>query len=171
MPAIFVPPILPCVQTQQFSLWLSWWGYRAISAIFRTLGCDRGTRSARIHHRSGIRRTNYRQNENCWSKPQGNCIKVSLVAPKTKNSRRTLPLPAVLISALQAHRARQLEEQRWVGVRWQEHGLVFPTSIGTPINSSNLVSAFHEPVAGRTAAHAFPLHMSSAMPSGRLRTR
>jgi len=67
----------------------------------------------------------------------------TLVAPKTKNSRRALPLPAALISALQAHRARQVEEQRCAGTRWQEYGLVFPTSIGTPINPPNLVRAFH----------------------------
>ena len=67
----------------------------------------------------------------------------ALVAPKTVNSRRTLPLPPMLVSALRAHRARQLEERLCAGTRWQDHDLVFSTSIGTPINPPNLVRTFH----------------------------
>jgi integrase len=67
---------------------------------------------------------------------------LQLAPPKTANSRRTLPLPAALVTALEAHRIRQLEERLVAGKRWKEHGLVFPTSVGTPISPRNLVRSF-----------------------------
>lgn len=69
--------------------------------------------------------------------------KLTLVEPKTMTSRRTIPLPFALVSALRAHYARQLQERLLAGDRWQEHGLVFPTSIGTPMHAGNLVRSFH----------------------------
>ncbi len=66
-----------------------------------------------------------------------------LVEPKTRNSRRTLPLPPMLIAALRAHKIRQYEERLLAGSRWQEHGLVFPTSLGTPQSPRNLLRSFH----------------------------
>ena len=64
--------------------------------------------------------------------------------PKTANSRRVLPLPSVLVTALREHQVRQLEERLKAGPRWQEHGLVFPTSLGTPMHAGNLVRSFHK---------------------------
>ena len=69
--------------------------------------------------------------------------KLTLVEPKTATSRRSIPLPAALVTALHAHRARQLQERLLARDRWQEHGLVFPTSIGTPMHAGNLVRSFH----------------------------
>lgn len=65
-----------------------------------------------------------------------------IAPPKTENSRRTLPLPAALVPILRVHRARQLEERLKAGVHWQDHGLVFCTSRGTPISPRNLVRDF-----------------------------
>lgn len=62
--------------------------------------------------------------------------------PKTERSRRTIPLPAVCIAALQRHRARQEQERLLAGSRWQEHGLVFTTTIGTPLDSANVLKRF-----------------------------
>lgn len=64
--------------------------------------------------------------------------KLQFVEPKTRSSRRSINLPQVCISALKAHRIRQLEERLLAGDRWQEHGLVFPTGIGTPYEPDNL---------------------------------
>jgi len=64
--------------------------------------------------------------------------------PKTKHSRRTLPLLPSVVSALRAHRTRQLEEQLLAGTRWQEHGLVFASTVGTPLFASNVIRAFHK---------------------------
>lgn len=64
---------------------------------------------------------------------------------KTRRSRRTLPLPEVVASALRGHRARQELARRVAGDRWHgaEWDLVFPTSIGTPLSPRNLTRDFH----------------------------
>src|SRR4029077_19706997 len=46
---------------------------------------------------------------------------------KTEKSRRTLMLPTVCLTALKAHRTRQLEERLKAGSRWVDTGLVFTT--------------------------------------------
>jgi site-specific recombinase XerD len=62
---------------------------------------------------------------------------------KTPRSRRALALPAVVAAALAAHRERQARERAAAGEQWREHGLVFPSSIGTPLGPRNLTRAFH----------------------------
>jgi integrase len=69
--------------------------------------------------------------------------KLRLVEPKSATSRRTIPLPDVVSGALRAHKARKLEERLRAGSRWRESGLVFTSSIGTPLNSRNVVRSFH----------------------------
>jgi integrase len=63
---------------------------------------------------------------------------------KTARSRRTVPLPAVCVTALQAHRQRQRDERQAAGPRWQEHGLVFTTAIGTPIDVPTMSHRFDD---------------------------
>jgi integrase len=60
------------------------------------------------------------------------------VEPKTPRSRRTIGLPTVCVEALRAHKARQAAERLAAGSRWQDHGLVFTSTIGTPIEPRNL---------------------------------
>jgi integrase len=62
----------------------------------------------------------------------------SLVEPKTSRSRRTLGLPPMAVDALREHRVRQLEDHIAAGSRWQEHGLVFTSTIGTPLDGTNV---------------------------------
>ncbi|HKY05769.1 MAG TPA: tyrosine-type recombinase/integrase, partial [Blastocatellia bacterium] len=57
-----------------------------------------------------------------------------LSEPKTKTSRRVLDLPESLIAKLRETRTRQLEEKLLAGSRWVETGLVFTSSIGTPVD-------------------------------------
>ncbi len=64
--------------------------------------------------------------------------KLVLTPPKTTRSRRMLPLPAELVTALRQHRVRQLEEQMVVGSAWKDQGFVFTSTIGTPIFAANL---------------------------------
>ena len=66
-----------------------------------------------------------------------------LVQPKTTRSRRTVALPGVVLAALRQHRTRQLEERLWAGSRWQEHGFVFTSTIGTPLDGSGVSRRFH----------------------------
>jgi integrase len=60
------------------------------------------------------------------------------VTPKTKKSRRTVPLIAVCAGALSSHKRRQAMERLLAGERWVETGYVFTTEIGTPIEPDNL---------------------------------
>ncbi len=63
--------------------------------------------------------------------------------PKSKRSRRTLTLPAVVVDALKAHRSRQKEQRMAAGKAWEDHGLVFTSPIGTPLDDANLRKEFY----------------------------
>jgi integrase len=45
-------------------------------------------------------------------------------------------------AALKEHRKRQLEERMERGTLWEDHGLVFPSSVGTTLSGGNLNRAF-----------------------------
>ncbi|MFV0307465.1 MAG: tyrosine-type recombinase/integrase [Desertimonas sp.] len=62
--------------------------------------------------------------------------------PKTARSRRTVVLPNVCIDALRSHRLRQNDERLAAGPYWQDNGLVFTTSHGTPIEPRNINRSF-----------------------------
>jgi integrase len=62
--------------------------------------------------------------------------------PKTKRSRRRIDLSAGSVAALRRHRMRQLEERLARAALWQDHGLVFPSSVGTPLSHRNVVRSF-----------------------------
>ena len=64
--------------------------------------------------------------------------KLRLMEPKTEKPRRVLPLPSLLVAALRSHRTRQLEEGFAPGSDWQETGLVFVSTVGTPLEPRNL---------------------------------
>jgi integrase len=61
---------------------------------------------------------------------------------KTEKSRRTLELPAQAAEALRAHHARQARERLKAGKLWQDHGLVFASLVGTPLDASHVRRAF-----------------------------
>jgi integrase len=65
------------------------------------------------------------------------------VEPKSARSRRTLVLPAVTIDSLRRHRVRQLEARLVAGQAWRDTGLVFTSTIGTPLEPRRLTSDFH----------------------------
>ncbi|MGH7777425.1 MAG: tyrosine-type recombinase/integrase, partial [Candidatus Dormibacterales bacterium] len=59
--------------------------------------------------------------------------------------------------ALREHRGRQLQERLVAGSRWQEFGLIFTTSIGTPLDGLQRHQGVPAPPAsGRTPQDAFP---------------
>lgn len=68
----------------------------------------------------------------------------AFVEPKTPRSRRTINLPAVAVAALRRHQVRQEQERAWAGSRWQEWGLVFTTTTGTPLDPPNVLKGFHK---------------------------
>jgi integrase len=64
--------------------------------------------------------------------------RLQLSEPKTGRSKRTIPLPPVCIEALKRQAERQEEERQAAGSSWHESGLVFTTTIGTPIEPRNV---------------------------------
>ena len=64
--------------------------------------------------------------------------------PKTDRSRRTITMPVTTIAALRVHRVRQEQERLVAGERWQDWGLVFPSTVGTPLNGSNVTHRFQK---------------------------
>lgn len=60
------------------------------------------------------------------------------VSPKTDHSERTIPLPQLCLDALKEHRKRQLAERSDAWPDWEDHGLVFPSRRGTPMEPDNL---------------------------------
>lgn len=74
----------------------------------------------------------------------GRLPKVGLITgpPKSRNSRRTLKLPAIVASALKRHRTRQLEMRLAAGKAWQEGAWVFTSPIGTPLDAANVRREF-----------------------------
>jgi integrase len=61
-----------------------------------------------------------------------------LVEPKSATSRRTVAIPAFLAEALREHRGRQLRE-RLAATRWEDHDLVFCSTVGTPLEGTNVL--------------------------------
>jgi integrase len=61
---------------------------------------------------------------------------------KTEKSKRTLRLPERAVTSLRKQRARQAEQRLLAGDLWQERGLVFSSSVGTPLDAANVRRAF-----------------------------
>jgi integrase len=54
-----------------------------------------------------------------------------------RNSIRDAYLSVELVEVLRQHRVELLKDQLRAGSRWREHGLVFPTTFGTPQRNTN----------------------------------
>jgi integrase len=61
---------------------------------------------------------------------------------KTEKSRRTLALPRRCVEALREHRKLQAKARLRAGTLWQDHGLVFSSTVGTPLSANNVARAF-----------------------------
>jgi predicted RNA binding protein YcfA (HicA-like mRNA interferase family) len=61
---------------------------------------------------------------------------------KTPKSRRTLALPRRCVEALREHRVRQAEDRLAAGLLWQDHRLVFASTVGTPQDDHNVRRQF-----------------------------
>lgn len=57
---------------------------------------------------------------------------------KTRKSRRSLAMPQRAVDALKAHKVAQDAARTAAGRLWRDHGLVFPTRIGTPQDDANV---------------------------------
>ena len=73
---------------------------------------------------------------------------------KTKKSRRTLEPPQRCVEALKVHQLDQAPDRTVAGERWQEHGLVFPSKVGTPLDPSHVRREFRSAIAGAVGVDA-----------------
>jgi integrase len=67
---------------------------------------------------------------------------------KTRKSRRTLALPARCVDALRRQKMLQAQEREAAGSRWQEHGLVFASKVGTALDPSHVRRDFRAAIKG-----------------------
>jgi integrase len=61
---------------------------------------------------------------------------------KSTAGLRTIGLPPDLVMRLKAHRALQAEERLRAGDTWEDHGLIFASEVGTPLDPSNVRRTF-----------------------------
>ena len=64
--------------------------------------------------------------------------------PKTRSSRRTVPLPGPCLDALKSHATKQAAERLAAGTRWIDEDMVFGTRVGTPLEPDNLSRSWYE---------------------------
>lgn len=69
--------------------------------------------------------------------------------PKTEQSRRAVPIGAALQAMLREHKKNQLEERLRAGNLWEDHGLVFSSETGSPIETGNLRRRHFKPALDR----------------------
>jgi integrase len=82
----------------------------------------------------------------------------SFSRPKTANGRRTLRLTSEAVEALRRHKAAQNEERLRQGSAWKDYGLVFCSTVGTPMNPDHLVKRSFKPLLERAALPQIPFH-------------
>lgn len=63
--------------------------------------------------------------------------------PKSAKSRRTLRIPRALVGPLKMHSDKQNFERAAAGDRWVESGLVFVSTVGTPLDPRNVLRIWH----------------------------
>jgi len=64
--------------------------------------------------------------------------------PKSAAGRRMIMLGSDTIASLKAHSSRQYAERVFAGDKWQENDLIFPSSVGTPLEPRNLLREFKD---------------------------
>jgi integrase len=67
---------------------------------------------------------------------------------KTRKSRRVIGLPQLAVQALREHHKLQAADRLKAGALCQDHGLVFASSIGTPLDRHNVLHEFRKVAKG-----------------------
>jgi len=65
---------------------------------------------------------------------------------KTRRGRRQINLTPRTVNALKNHRKKQLEEKMKLVGLYKDHGLIFASGVGTPINPENLIKRSFKPL-------------------------
>jgi len=64
--------------------------------------------------------------------------------PKTKTGKRMIVLSTATIAKLREHLDHQQQERISAGDKWQEFDLLFPSTLGTPMDPSNMYKDFKD---------------------------
>jgi integrase len=91
-----------------------------------------------------------------WADVDLNGATLTVQGGKTAAARRTLPLSAALVEQLRQHWQRQQAERAALPLTWQEHGRVFASEVGTPIDGRSLLGQFKR--LARRAGLPYDLH-------------
>ena len=76
-----------------------------------------------------------------------------------KNGKgRSIQLTPQAVQALERHREAQADHRAKLGEIWKENGLVFPSTMGTPMNPDNLVSRSFKPLLRRAGLPMIRFH-------------
>jgi integrase len=78
--------------------------------------------------------------------------------PKTAASRRKVVLSPTSMAALRHHRARQDEERHATGDLWQDLGLIFPNTLGRPMEPRDLLADVYRPLLKRAGLPPITFH-------------
>lgn len=78
--------------------------------------------------------------------------------PKTALSRRQIALPQMAIEALKLHHARQAEERLRLGPAWNDLDLVFPNTIGHPMDGIHLLQRHFHPLLDKAGLPRMRFH-------------
>ena len=78
--------------------------------------------------------------------------------PKTARSKRRIGLTPEDVAVLRRHRAAQVEERLRAGAAWTDNDLVFPNTLGNPIEPSHLLYRSLRPLLDRAELPAIRFH-------------
>ncbi len=77
---------------------------------------------------------------------------------KTRRGRRRVNLTSRTVAALKAHRKSQLEKRVRLAGLYEDHGLIFTSENGTPLNPGNLVKRSFKPLLKRAGLPEIRFH-------------
>ena len=84
--------------------------------------------------------------------------RLEFVEPKSLSGRRVLPMPQPVLKALKAHRARQSAVRLSLGPAYEDHGLIFPNSIGRSLEPRAFNRQFKRALARAGLSSMLRLH-------------
>jgi integrase len=82
----------------------------------------------------------------------------SFSLPKTAKGRRRIRLTPGAIESLKKHRTAQHQKMLKQGSLWRDHGLVFCSSVGTPMGPDNFIKRQYKPLLERAGLPQIRFH-------------
>jgi integrase len=79
-------------------------------------------------------------------------------SPTKNSSRRTIKLTDSAVKALKRHHARQAEEKLKLGSLYRDQDLIFASTVGTPLEASNITNRSFKPLLGRAGLPEIRFH-------------